>query len=129
MLGYPWVGIRIRAGIRDLETTSALGVNIYRLRALNFGCGCLFAGLSGVLAAGVLGLTPPMGNSLIMPSFVAIIVGGVGSLEEILFGPGRFADGTTNIVGALRRAMATTGYSDLKEFQRVEVVGAPYERA
>ena len=31
-----------------------------------------------------------------------------------------------NLVGALRRAMATTGYSDLKEFQRVEVVVAPY---
>jgi IMP dehydrogenase len=27
-----------------------------------------------------------------------------------------------NLIGALRRAMATTGYSDLKEFQRVEVV-------
>jgi IMP dehydrogenase len=32
----------------------------------------------------------------------------------------------TNLVGALRRAMATTGYSDVKEFQRVEVVVAPY---
>ena len=38
----------------------------------------------------------------------------------------RVADGTTNLVGALRRSMATTGYSDLKEFQRVEVVVAPY---
>ena len=34
-----------------------------------------------------------------------------------------------NLVGALRRAMATTGYSDLKEFQRVEVVVAPYQRS
>ena len=41
------------------------------------------------------------------------------------FGPGRAADGKTNIVGALRKAMATTGYSDVKEFQRVEVVLAP----
>ena len=86
LLRYTLLGIRIRAGIRDLETTSALGVNIYRLRALNFGFGCLFAGLSGVLAAGVLGLTPPMGNSLIMPSFVAIIVGGVGSLLGAVLG-------------------------------------------
>jgi branched-chain amino acid transport system permease protein len=86
LLRYTLLGIRIRAGIRDLETTSALGVNIYRLRALNFGFGCLFAGLSGVLAAGVHGLTPPMGNSLIMPSFVAIIVGGVGSLLGAVLG-------------------------------------------
>ncbi|MFW6774117.1 GuaB3 family IMP dehydrogenase-related protein [Nocardioides sp. CPCC 205120] len=46
----------------------------------------------------------------------------VGTLEEVLFGPSRVADGTMNLVGALRRAMATTGYTELKEFQRVEVV-------
>ncbi|MGH7042733.1 MAG: branched-chain amino acid ABC transporter permease [Acetobacteraceae bacterium] len=86
MLRYTLIGMRIRAGTRDLETVSALGVNIYRLRALNFGLGCVFAGLAGVLAAGVLGLTPPMGDSLIMPSFVAIIVGGVGSLLGSILG-------------------------------------------
>lgn len=51
----------------------------------------------------------------------------LGTLEEILYGPGRGADGTTNLVGALRRAMSTTGYTDLKEFQRVEVVASPHQ--
>ena len=46
----------------------------------------------------------------------------VGTLAEILFGPSRVADGTMNLIGALKRSMATTGYTDLKEFQRVEVV-------
>lgn len=50
----------------------------------------------------------------------------VASLEEILYGPAPIADGTTNLIGALRKSMATTGYSDLKEFQRVDVVVAPY---
>src|SRR6185437_7318888 len=86
VLRYTLLGIRIRAGTRDLETTSALGVNIYGLRAFNFAFGCFFAGLAGVLAAGILGLTPPMGESLIMPSFVAIIVGGVGSLYGAVIG-------------------------------------------
>ena len=49
-------------------------------------------------------------------------VGTTATLSEILLGPGRQADGTTNLMGALRRAMATTGYSDLKEFQRIDVV-------
>ena len=53
-------------------------------------------------------------------------MGTVGPLEQILLGPGDQAEGTVNLVGALRRAMATTGYSDLKEFQRVEVVVSPY---
>ena len=52
-------------------------------------------------------------------------VGTVGTLEEILFGPSRLPDGSMNFVGALRRAMATTGYRDLKEFQRVQVAVRP----
>jgi IMP dehydrogenase len=62
-----------------------------------------------------------------LPRGGRVEVGTVASLEEVIFGPSRLADGTTNIIGALRRAMATTGYSDLKEFQRVEVVVAPYQ--
>jgi IMP dehydrogenase len=64
-----------------------------------------------------------------LPRGERVEVGAVGPLEEILFGPGRTANGTTNLIGALRRAMATTGYSDVKEFQRVEVVVAPYQRS
>lgn len=46
----------------------------------------------------------------------------VGTLAEILHGPSRTPDGTMNLVGALRRAMATTGYTEVKQFQRVDVV-------
>jgi branched-chain amino acid transport system permease protein len=80
------LGIRIRAGTLDLETVSVLGVNVRLLRTLNFGIGIFLAGLAGVLAAGMLGLQPTIGTSLIMPSFVAIIVGGLGSLPGTLFG-------------------------------------------
>ncbi len=62
-----------------------------------------------------------------LPRGERVQVGTCGSLEEIMFGPGRQSDGTLNLVGALRRAMATTGYSDLKELQRVEVVVSPYQ--
>ena len=48
--------------------------------------------------------------------------GTVGTLEQILLGPSTVPDGTMNLVGALRKAMATTGYTEVKEFQRVEVV-------
>ena len=80
------LGMRIRAGTLDLETVSALGVNVRVLRNLNFGLGIYLAGLAGVLAAGMLGLEPTIGTSLIMPSFVAIIVGGLGSLPGTLLG-------------------------------------------
>ena len=61
-----------------------------------------------------------------VPRGERVHVGTAGSLEEILLGPAHTAEGTTNIIGALRRAMATTGYSDVKEFQRVEVVVSPH---
>ena len=61
-----------------------------------------------------------------LPRGNKVEVGTSGTLEEILLGPSSSADGTTNLMGALRRAMATTGYSDVKEFQRVDVVVAPY---
>jgi len=80
------IGLRIRAGTLDLETVSVLGVNVRNLRTFNFGVGCLLAGLSGVLAAGQIGLNPNMGDDLLLPSFIAIIVGGVGSLIGTLFG-------------------------------------------
>jgi branched-chain amino acid transport system permease protein len=86
ILGWTRLGIRIRAGTLDLETVSVLGVNVRFLRNMNFGLGVYLAGLAGVLAVGQLGLQPTIGSSLIMPSFVAIIVGGLGSLPGTLLG-------------------------------------------
>ncbi|HTH62243.1 MAG TPA: branched-chain amino acid ABC transporter permease [Paraburkholderia sp.] len=86
LLRYSRLGIRIRAGTLDLETVAALGINVGGLRSFNFAVGAFLAGLSGVLAAGQLGLEPTMGTGLLMPSFIAIIVGGVGSLPGTLLG-------------------------------------------
>lgn len=61
-----------------------------------------------------------------LPRGNRVEVGSVAPLEQILFGPATDASGNVNLIGALKRSMATTGYSDLKEFQRVEVVLAPY---
>jgi IMP dehydrogenase len=62
-----------------------------------------------------------------LPRGERVRVSTAGTLEEILVGPATSADGTTNLMGALKRAMATTGYSELKELQRVEKVVAPYQ--
>src|SRR5271168_1190320 len=86
ILNYTRLGLRIRAGTLDLETVSVLGVNVRVLRNLNFGLGIYMAGLGGVLASGMLGLQPTVGDSLIMPSFISIIVGGLGSLPGTLLG-------------------------------------------
>ncbi len=48
-----------------------------------------------------------------------------GSLEEIITGPAHENDGTFNLMGALRTSMATTGYRDIAEFNRAELMIAP----
>ena len=60
-----------------------------------------------------------------VPRGTRVRVEQVGTLEQVLVGPAITDDGTTNLFGALRRAMAMTGYSSIKEFQRVEVMIAP----
>ncbi len=60
-----------------------------------------------------------------LPRGNRVSVGAVGSLSEVLLGPSNTSDGSMNLFGALKRSMATCGYSDLKEFQRVELVVKP----
>ncbi|MBK8461561.1 MAG: GuaB3 family IMP dehydrogenase-related protein [Nigerium sp.] len=57
-----------------------------------------------------------------LPRGERVRMGRVGTLDEVLVGPSHTPDGTMNLVGALRKALATTGYTDAKEFQRVEIV-------
>jgi len=57
----------------------------------------------------------------VVPRGERVHVGTIAPLDQVLVGPSSAPDGSMNLFGALRRAMATTGYSDCKEFQRVEV--------
>jgi IMP dehydrogenase len=49
----------------------------------------------------------------------------VATLEEIVIGPARENDGTLNLMGALRTAMATCGYESIHDFQKAEIMLAP----
>ena len=64
----------------------------------------------------------------VLPRGTRVRVDEVGTLEQVLLGPAVTDDGTTNLFGGLRRAMAMTGYSSIKEFQKVEVMIAPSMR-
>ena len=60
-----------------------------------------------------------------LPRGARVHTGDRGTLEEILLGPAHENDGKLNLFGALQVSMATTGYSDVKEFQKAEVMIAP----
>jgi branched-chain amino acid transport system permease protein len=79
-------GLRLRGAVQDPEMMAALGTNTQVLYMLNFGVGILLAAVAGVFAAGLLGLSPTMGNNLLMPAFITVVIGGMGSLAGSIVG-------------------------------------------
>ena len=79
-LGRTDLGLIIRAGSRDPLMVRALGIDLGRIRLLVFGIGTLLAGLAGVLAGPMRGVYAEMGVTIVIESFVVIVVGGMGSL-------------------------------------------------
>jgi branched-chain amino acid transport system permease protein len=64
----------------------ALGKNLPRVRTLVYSIGSIFAGIAGALLAPLQGVKPDMGMAIIMPAFVVIVVGGVGSFLGTIIG-------------------------------------------
>jgi branched-chain amino acid transport system permease protein len=69
----------LRAGARDPEMVGLLGIPLPRVMTAAFGLGCCLAGIAGVLAAPLWTVTPAMSESAIMPAFVVVTIGGLGS--------------------------------------------------
>ncbi|MEX0851723.1 MAG: branched-chain amino acid ABC transporter permease [Bauldia sp.] len=74
------LGLIIRAGTRDPLMTRALGIRLGRIRFLVFGLGAGLAALAGVMTAPMLNVAPAMGVSMLIESFVVVVVGGMGSI-------------------------------------------------
>lgn len=74
------VGLIIRAGSRDALMTRALGVDLGRIWLLVFAIGTGIAGLAGILAGPMRGVYAEMGVTIVIESFVVVVVGGMGSL-------------------------------------------------
>lgn len=69
----------LQAGSRDPEMVGLLGINLPRVLTGAFGLGCMLAGTAGVLAAPLWSITPSMAAGAIMPAFVIVVIGGLGS--------------------------------------------------
>ncbi|WP_319523652.1 branched-chain amino acid ABC transporter permease [Breoghania sp.] len=80
------LGMQIRAGASNREMAAALGVNIRLLYTLVFGLGTLLAGLAGVMAGPILAVEAGMGESVLILTFVVIVIGGIGSIRGALVG-------------------------------------------
>jgi branched-subunit amino acid ABC-type transport system permease component len=72
-------GAIIKAGAHDSEMVRALGYDLSRLRLLVFGFGAGLAGLAGITLVPIWGLRPHVGIDVVIPAFLIIVLGGVGS--------------------------------------------------
>ena len=79
-------GMKIRAGAANREMIGALGVNITLLYTLVFSLGALLAGLAGVMAGPILAVQSGMGESILILTFVVIVIGGIGSIRGAVAG-------------------------------------------
>ncbi len=86
LIGHTRLGMRIRAGASDRQMIAALGVNIRWLYSLVFALGALLAGFAGVMAAPVFAVESGMGESILILTFVVIVIGGIGSVKGALLG-------------------------------------------
>lgn len=75
------IGMLVRAGATNAPIVSALGVDIGRLFMVVFGFGAMLAGFAGALVAPILSVEPGMGDTLLILTFVVIVIGGIGSIR------------------------------------------------
>jgi len=79
-------GMRVRAGASNAEMVEALGIDVRRLFAVLFSAGTALAGLAGMLAAPLTTVYPGMGESVLILSFVVVVIGGIGSIKGAFAG-------------------------------------------
>jgi branched-chain amino acid transport system permease protein len=76
----------IKAGASDSEMVRALGINLPRLQLLVFGFGAALAGLAGIVLTPIWGLRPHVGVDAVIPAFLIIVLGGIGSFWGAVLG-------------------------------------------
>lgn len=86
LISHTRIGMLLRAGATSREMVSALGVDIGKLFAVVFILGASLACLAGALVAPILSVDTGMGESVLILTFVVVVIGGIGSVKGAFFG-------------------------------------------
>jgi branched-chain amino acid transport system permease protein len=80
------LGMIVRAGIEDSGMVDMLGINVFRVFTLVFGIGAMAAGFAGIVNAPVVAPTPDVGDTILVETFVVVVIGGIGSFPGAVLG-------------------------------------------
>ena len=80
------IGMIVRAGIEDSVMVDSLGIDVYMVFMLVFGIGAMAAGFAGIVNAPVVSIAPDVGESILVQTFVVVVIGGVGSFPGAILG-------------------------------------------
>ena len=80
------VGMIVRAGIEDSVMVDSLGIDVNKIFMMVFGIGAMAAGFAGIVNAPVVSISPDIGESILVQTFVVVVIGGVGSFPGAVLG-------------------------------------------
>jgi branched-chain amino acid transport system permease protein len=83
---YTDFGLVVKAGTRDPEMVELLGIRITRPYLVMFGIGAGLAGVAGVVGAPLSNINPQIGMTILVPAFLTVVIGGVGSVRGAVLG-------------------------------------------
>ncbi|PSP49867.1 branched-chain amino acid ABC transporter permease [Halobacteriales archaeon QH_3_68_24] len=98
---YTDFGLVVKAGTRDPEMVRLLGIKITRPYVVMFGIGAALAGAAGVVGAPLSNINPDIGMTILVPAFLTVVIGGVGSIRGAVLG------GT--LIGLVQATLITLG--------------------
>ena len=80
------IGMIVRAGIEDSVMVDSLGIDVNKIFMMVFGIGAMAAGFAGIVNAPVVSISPDIGESILVQTFVVVVIGGVGSFPGAVLG-------------------------------------------
>jgi urea transport system permease protein len=97
MLNRSNVGMKIRATLENKDLALSMGVNVKQMYQVTFLMGAVLAAISGAIVIPLSSVSPDIGLSYLLPSFLVVIIGGIGSFKGVVYG-GLFIGGLSSLL-------------------------------
>ena len=99
-------GMQLRAITQNRQMSQCLGIDTAKIDKMTFAYGCALSGLAGALIAPISSVTPTMGITYVVDSFLVVVLGGLNSIVGSLFGATVIDESVTLMAGYMSQITA-----------------------